>query len=93
MIELITPHHAALWDGHTVQVLSAQEAIVNALHIAHIVDVKLARGLFGSGYNITVQGSLGHHLLIPVDNQQLTEAEAFIAEIAGAITRRKAGKG
>lgn len=92
MIELITPQHAVMWDGHSVQVIGAADGSIRALHVAHIQDVKLARGLVGSGYNVSVIGSAGHNLLIPIEAAQLNDAETFVAEITGAITRRKAGK-
>jgi hypothetical protein len=93
MHELIVPTGAVLWDGHVLQVLITQDASVRALHLAHIQNLNLTRGLSGGGYNLNITGAAGAPLLVAVPDHQLAEAEAFAAEVNGAVTRRKAGKG
>ena len=93
MHELIVPAGAVLWDGHVLQILTTQDASVKALHIAHIQNLNITRGLSGGGYNLNITGAAGTPLLVAVPDAQLSEAEGFAAEVNGAVTRRKAGKG
>jgi hypothetical protein len=91
MLELILPVGAVVWNDPTVTVYFTSEAVVKGLHIAHLKDVKISKALIGGNYNISLIGPSGN-VMIPVDAAQISEAEAFVTELTGVITRYRAGK-
>lgn len=91
MLELILPVAAIVWNDPTVTIYFTSEAVVKGMHIAHLKDVKISKALIGGNYNISLIGPSGN-VLIPVNADQISEAEAFVAELTGVITKYRAGK-